>query len=61
MIAMQELIDWAIRQETLNQGSGVAIDDGGLTLVAFTDAGVKTGGYYEVGGISLPGEDDVDE
>lgn len=36
--------------DTLQKGSSVAIDDGGLTLVEIDKSGKKTEAYLEVGG-----------
>jgi hypothetical protein len=58
MISTQELIRWA---QTLNPDSGVAVDDGGLTLVELYGANTETGAYLEVGGIPLNEDEDEDE
>lgn len=43
--------------EAFPDDAGIAVDDGGLTLVALTPDGEELG-YYEVGGIPLPEEED---
>lgn len=52
MIDIQELREWLDRQTLPEHGAAtsVAIDDGGLTIVAFNANGEETGGYYEIGG-----------
>jgi hypothetical protein len=47
MTAVTDLIDWL---KTLEKGSSVAIDEGGLTLVEINSEGKKTEAYLEVGG-----------
>lgn len=56
MIATKELIRWA---QTLDPDSGVAIDDGGLTLVELDADNAESGAYLEVGGIPL--DEDLEE
>ena len=36
---------------TLHPTDRVAVDDGGLTLVALDSGGLETGAYYEIGGV----------
>lgn len=58
MMDRNELITWL---QTLPEGTDVAIDDGGLTLVALVelaDGGDGTGTYIEVGGIPGSEEDE---
>lgn len=33
---------------------GIAVDDGGLSVVHLSDEGEETGPYFEIGGIPLP-------
>lgn len=42
---------------TLDRDALVAVDDGGLTLVALTPDGRESGPYVEVGGIPHDGDD----
>jgi hypothetical protein len=57
MISIRELKDWL---EQLNDEDGIAIDDGGLTLVVFTEGETTRpdGNYIEVGGIPLDEEEE---
>jgi hypothetical protein len=54
--AVKDLIEWL---KTLPEDAGVAVDDGGLTLVELDDDGEETGNYHEVGGIPLDEDEDV--
>ena len=47
MMTVPEIREWV---DTLEAGSAVAIDDGGLCLVELDADGKKTGAYLEIGG-----------
>ena len=47
------MIQWL---ETLDPTSGVAIDDGGLTLVELDGNNQETEEYFEIGGIPEDGD-----
>ena len=53
MMSKSEIIEWL---NALDGEPGVAVNDGGLTLVEIVD-GQETGNYLEVGGIPLPEEE----
>lgn len=54
MMTKKEVLEWL---ETLDDDSGVAIDEGGLCLVEIDENGEETESYIEVGGI--PDEEDM--
>jgi hypothetical protein len=51
-----ELVQWL---KTLHDTDLIAVDDGGLTLVALDSGGMDSGAYLEIGG--MPDEQDEDE
>jgi hypothetical protein len=53
MMGKQEVLDWI---NTLDDGSGIAIDEGGLSLVEIDANGDETDAYLEVG--MTPSEED---
>jgi len=55
MIDSNDLRRWV---HTLGPGSGVAVDDGGLTLVEIGPDNQPTGNYLEIGG--TPADSDSD-
>jgi hypothetical protein len=65
MMSKQEVLDWI---NTLDDDSGIAIDEGGLSLVEIDGDGNETDAYLEVGmtpeeedGLNGDGEDSEDE
>ena len=48
MLSKTEVQHWLA---TLEEGSGVAVDDGGLTLVEIDKDGKQTEAYLDLGGI----------
>lgn len=53
MMSKQEVLDWI---NTLDDDSGIAIDEGGLSLVEIDGDGNETDAYLEVG--MTPEEED---
>lgn len=65
MMSKQEVLDWI---NTLDDDSGIAIDEGGLSLVEIDGDGNETDAYLEVGmtpeeedGLDGNGDDSEDE
>jgi hypothetical protein len=50
MTTVSELLEW-LGQNVIRSQDGIAIDDGGLTLVILDKDGKPTGSYLEIGGI----------
>lgn len=55
MISVKEFADWVA---TLHPENGIAIDDGGLTVVEIDENNQLTGARFEIGGVP---QDDEDE
>ncbi len=56
MMSKQEVLDWI---NTLDDDSGIAIDEGGLSLVEIDGDGNETDAYLEVG-MTPEEEDELD-